>query len=508
MRNLFRITIIALSILAVISSTAHLRDSNAEDVIRAAEVKFSPTYGRITEVFDGGQDKLVVHIQDAHTNYGAQKNSAHILEELINNYGLYLILVEGGSRDVSLNHYRNSPLEQREKEAEEALKEGIIAGEEYLNIASDYPMKLQGVEDRALYDRNMEAYLGVDEGKEEVFAYTKLLSSVVAGLKIKLYSKDLKVLDAKMSGFKHGKVGLNDYVSYLSKAAGTKKIDLSNYQNYKSLLDSIELEKVIDFAAVDKERAEAIDGLSKKVGQDELNELLSKSVDFKSGKVTQTQYHVYLKDLLVKAKLDINQYPNLEKYVAYMISYDRIDSAGLFKELKLIEDDIAQAFIANDDQKRLVRIAKDLELLTEFMHLKLAPHDFEYYQKNEEKFNIPVWVRFLKSQAAKYNIKENIPEDASAIEKMKPYLKDFYVIARKRDDIFLNNTKKYMEENDVNIAVLIAGGFHTPTLMQLFKKENISYVVVSPKVLGPTDEKAYHKVLTEGWAPAGQTGLR
>jgi len=508
MKNLFKVTITALFILAVVSCTGYLRDSNAEDVIRAGEVKFSPTHGRVTEVFDGGQDKLVVHLQDAHTNYGAQKNAANILEELINNYGLYLILVEGGSRDVSLNHYRNSPLEQRKKEADDALKEGIIAGEEYLNIASDYPMKLQGIEDRALYDRNMEAYLGVDAGKDEAFAYTKLLSSVVADLKVKLYSKDLKVLDAKRSGFKRGEVGLNDYVSYLSKAANAKKINLSKYKNYKRLSDSIELEKVIDFTAVDKERAGAIDALSKKVGQDELNELLSKSVDFKSGKVTQTQYHVYLKNLMAKAGVSIKQYPNLEKYVEYMVLYDNIDSASLFKELKLIEDDIAQALIANDDQKRLVRITKDLELLMEFMHLKLAPHDFEYYQENEAKFNIPAWVRFLKSQAAKYRIKANIPEDTSAIENIKPHLKDFYVTARERDDTFLNNTKKYMEENDVNIAVLIAGGFHTPTLMQLFKKENISYIVVSPKVLGPTDEKAYHKVLTEGWAPAGQTGIR
>jgi len=504
-------------------------------VVRPGEIKIPSEYGRITERFAGGGDKLVIHVQDAHTNYEAQKNAAGMLEDLINKYGLYLILVEGGSRDVSLNYYREQyPLEERKKMAEESLKKGEIAGEEYLNIASDYPIKLQGIEDRALYDQNMEAYLEIDKQKDNAILFTKLLSGVVSNLKNKLYNQALSELDKKRIGFKEEKVTLNEYVQYLNELAGPPsavdknwfarlwekiriflskiglikytppaKIALSLYPNYQALVNSIGLEKAIDFAVVEKERAEVIELLSKRIDQASLNELLTKSVEFKSGKLSQGQYHNYLKDMMAKAKLDMKQYPNLEKYIRYITSYEKIDSAELFKELKAIEDMISQALAANDDQRRLLRIEKNLELLAEFMNLKLAPDDFDYYQKNEGDFDVSAWAIFLNDQLSKYKLTQRIPENTKIIAAITPSLKSFYTIARKRDEVFLNNTKKYMDAEGVNIAVLIAGGFHTPSLMKLFRDNKISYVVVAPKVVKPTDEKLYHKILTEGWAPAG-----
>ncbi|MCX5716007.1 MAG: hypothetical protein NTV07_03970 [Candidatus Omnitrophica bacterium] len=477
-----------------------------KQVINPGDIRIPAEYGRIIETFDGGSDKLIVHIQDAHTNYEAQKNEAAVLEHLIKENGLYLILVEGGSRDVSLNKYReNGTLEERKKMADEQLKEGVIAGEEYLNIASDYPMKLQGIEDRPLYDQNMAAYLEVDKLKDEALAFTQRALSVVASLKARIYSKQLKELDEKRAGFKEEKVSLTDYVSYLADLAKSKKIDLKQYGNYKDLIDSVALEKTIDFNAVEKERADAIDALSKKIGKDTLDELLVMSVDFKSGKITQAQYHSYLKDVMTKTKIDINKYPNLEKYIRYLMLYNKIDSVALFKELKQLEDAVQNALITDEETRRLARIAKDLELMGDYINLKLAPEGFDYYQKNEADFNAQTWARALNILSAKYKLTQELPEDTKIIENITPGLKSFYDAARKRDHVFLNNTKKYMDVEGVKIAALIAGGFHTPTLMPLFKAEGISYVVVSPKVVKQTDEKLYHKILTEGWAPAGKT---
>ncbi|MEK7249835.1 MAG: hypothetical protein AAB209_05360, partial [Bacteroidota bacterium] len=77
----------------------------------------------------------------------------------------------------------------------------------------------------------------------------------------------------------------------------------------------MEIEKGIDFAEVEKERADVIDLLSKKLNQNDLSELLNKSVDFKAGKITQGQYHSYLKDIMAKSKIGMKEYPNLDKYV-------------------------------------------------------------------------------------------------------------------------------------------------------------------------------------------------
>jgi hypothetical protein len=479
----------------------------AAPIVKPGEIKISQEYGRITETFNGSDDKLVVHVQDAHTNYEAQKNSAHILEDLINQHGLYLILVEGGSRDVSLNRYREQyPMETRKSMAEESLKNGVIAGEEYLNIVSDYPMKLQGIEDRALYDQNMTAFLDVDKNKDNALLFTNVLSGIVSTLKGKLYNRALKELDEKRIGFKEAATSLNDYVKYLDVPAKSKRINLSAYPNYNNLISSVDIEKTIDFPAVEKERSGVIDALSKVINQDELNELLTKSVDFKVGRLSQAQYHNYLKGVMAKGNMDLRKHQNLDRYISYVTTYEKIDSTRLFKELGALEEAIGRALSVNDDQRRLLKISKDLELLVDFINLKLAPDDFDYYQKNEGDFNISVWSRFLNDQMSKYKMAQRIPENNQAVNTVIPSLKSFYATARKRDEIFLDNTKKYMGAEGVNIAVLIAGGFHTPTLMKLFRENNISYLVVSPKVIKPTDEKLYHKILTEGWAPSEGTG--
>lgn len=476
--------------------------------IKISDIQISAEYGRVVETFDAGGGKVVVHIQDAHTNYEAQKNSAAILEDLINNHGLYLILVEGGSRDVSLHKYRErATLATRKQIAEDALKEGIIAGEEYLNVASDYPMKLQGIEDRALYDQNMESFLEVEAGREEALSFTRLLSGMTAALKFKVYNKTLRTLDAKRRGFAKQDVDLTEYAKYLKELAALKKIDASRYPNYTRFMTSVEMEKSIDFKAVEKERDVVIEVLRKNVDESTWNAFFVKSLDFKSGKLTQQVYHAYLRDLMDKARLAVNKYPNLGQYIEYLDIYSNISSADLFMELDAIGREIEAAFITTEDQRRLAKVGRDLELLIDFINLKLTPSHFNSYLEREADFDTSRWVIFLNGLAVKYKLGRTLPGNTESVERITPALKSFYTIARQRDNVFLENTQKHMEGEGVEIAALIAGGFHTPTLMQLLRENGISYMVVSPKLLHPTDEELYRKILTEGWSPTGAVGL-
>ena len=103
-------------------------------------------YGTVKETFDAAllnqnTKPLIIHIQDAHCNYEAQKNMSGLLKYLVNEYGLKLIMVEGGSGDVSLSSLRGyADKNTRIEVAERYLKEGKISGEEYLDIISDQPL--------------------------------------------------------------------------------------------------------------------------------------------------------------------------------------------------------------------------------------------------------------------------------------------------------------------------------------------------------------------------------
>ncbi|GAI55769.1 unnamed protein product, partial [marine sediment metagenome] len=57
---------------------------------------------------------------------------------------------------------------------------------------------------------------------------------------------------------------------------------------------------------------------------------------------------------------------------------------------------------------------------------------------------------------------------------------EFYNVALKRNEALVDNTISRMEKIGSRVAVLIAGGFHTPGITKLLRDRNISYVVVTP----------------------------
>ena len=115
--------------------------------------------GNVDEAFDrkGGKEGIVI-IQDAFSSYPARRSCARILVHFMEEYHWDLICVEGGSRDVSLGHMRaRYTTPERRRMAEEKLRRGEMAAEEYVDLACDYQLLLWGVEDAELYRSNAAA---------------------------------------------------------------------------------------------------------------------------------------------------------------------------------------------------------------------------------------------------------------------------------------------------------------------------------------------------------------
>ena len=52
-----------------------------------------------------------------------------------------------------------------------------------------------------------------------------------------------------------------------------------------------------------------------------------------------------------------------------------------------------------------------------------------------------------------------------------------------------------MNEKEQKLAVLIAGGFHTPILKQKLRECGISYLIVAPHTTQQTDPELYRYIL-------------
>jgi hypothetical protein len=151
------------------------------------EIYVPEEYGTIIESYKGTNGKLIMHIQDPHVNYEGQMNIAKILESLIEDYNLNTVLLEGKVTDRDFSYVRDrAPLEERIKKADKLLKETYINGVDYISIATDLDMKIQGIEDKKLYDINTEAMQEMDQLKGAGTEYMSKMAVTCDAVKSKV----------------------------------------------------------------------------------------------------------------------------------------------------------------------------------------------------------------------------------------------------------------------------------------------------------------------------------
>jgi hypothetical protein len=440
--------------------------------------------------------KVVIHIQDIHTNYEAQKNLSRMLESLIKENNLQLIMVEGGWGDVSLSYLRSyADSERRQEVAEEYLREGKISGEEYLDIVSSYDIKLEGIEDEELYKANLDTFFEIETFRHAASIELGALSVVINQLKQKLFSPQLIELEKAKQDYDNEKITLAEYYRYLHTMAGRTHQNMAAYPNFVGFMAVVESESAIQFPAVEKERAVLIERLSKNLSKQELTTLVTKSLEFRLNKMTPLQYHAYLMDTADKAGEQISRYTNLEKYIEYIRAHETIDTAILFEEadglLRVVED----ALIKDAHQRQLYSISRSAQVLDNFLNIKLVPNDFKYYKNNRNSFITAGWIDFLTQQVERNRLRATGIKPAYTLDKNLSTLVRFYDLANERDDAFVQNAIRLMNRDDVPIAVLIAGGFHTPNLKQKFRECGLSYIVAAPHTTQQTDPEQYRYIL-------------
>jgi len=464
------------------------------------EIRIPSQYGTVKETYaaqNNGQvpERTIIHIQDAHCNYEAQKNMAKVLEYLAREYNLKLIMVEGGSGNVNLSFLRNYADEKSRLEiADKYLKEGKIAGEEYLDIVSDFPLELYGIEDAALYDAHLAAFEKVDSFREEGLKYLKGLSNIVNDLKAHIYSQELQELEKKNSAYEDKTISLVEYCGYLNEMAGRKSLELKDYPHLAAFSEIALLEKEIDFKVAELQRNTFIKDLAKLLDEKGVQELINKTQEFKAKKIPQEEYYSFLK-ARGEQKLELeSNYPQLDAYIKYVTVSRKVNAAILLKEVSAIEEEIIDGCLVNNDQRKLNEISKSLQILTKSLNLELTPEDYEFFRANRLQFSTASWIDFLTRNCQKYNLAMQ-PPASNLIDENLQQLEVFYQLGVERERAFIRNMADKINESDEKIVVLITGGFHTPGITRMLKDKGYSYVVVAPAITRKSDSGIYFSVL-------------
>ncbi|MCQ9207310.1 MAG: hypothetical protein NG740_05490, partial [Omnitrophica bacterium] len=448
-----------------------------------------------------GNGRSIINIQDAHTSLTAQYSIVKILQDLSTNYDLDLIALEGAEGPIDISLLRTFPDPKIRKEtAEYLMRKGKMSAGEFFSIVSEKDIKLYGIENDTLYKENLASFNGVMERKLESIKHIDLVLKALEGLEDKIYSKELKKLDSNTVLHKAGKLSFTEHWLFISKLARKSNIELVIFDNLTKLLNTIELEKAINFNSANTERKLLIDALSKTLPKRELEKLVLESLSFKQEKISQGMFHRYLVRLAEDAKIDPSPYPNLISFTNYITVYEDIDMLRLFTEVEELEDYIRDKISRNEEERTLYNLTKMSRTLKKLFSVALTNSDYDFITSKKRYFDRTLLGDFIRTSYQKYSLAvEHVYDLELIFTNMEEAIK-FYNIAQSRNNAMVQNTIKAMRQNNEEVAALITGGFHSKGLSSLMKEKGLSYLIVMPR-FKEGEERPYIAILTNKRKP-------
>ena len=431
--------------------------------------------------------RTVIHIQDAHCNYAAQKSIAEILNYLTTEYGIYAINCEGGKGSYDMSVFTSIKEEiVRQKTSDFFVKEGVVNAAEYFAVNNPQKVKLWGVEDADLYIKNLKIYRDSLSHKDEVDRYIKSIIHILDNLKRRIYSDELLEFDVYYTRYKEDVIPFREYMAYLITAAQKKLIDIKSFSNIYILSQTLQEEDKINFRLANNEKDEVVDGLKRVLSRNELEELIKKAGQLKAERISQADFYAYLVKKTKSIKLDISAYSELRKYIIYISMYSAIDRTKITKEMDTLEDKIQETLCENDTQRELGILSKNIALTKNIFNISITRDDYAYYVEHAGAFAVSNYASFIDQKAPLYKIQAALDKNITNLDQYRESMEKFYEYSLERDKAFIKNIK--FTDCDRPNSIIITGGFHTENLRELFKNEKISYVSIMPKF---RNEKGY-----------------
>ncbi len=477
---------------------------------------------KIEETFHGN-GKTIYLIQDAHTNPSAQINIAGALQVLIEKEAIRTVYLEGGFGDVSLTSFKHAAgsqhpasLQNRVNIGMKYLRKGELSGAEYLNLVSDGDFKLWGAEDENLYWKSLEAYRSVAKERARFTEYLSQIRRTVEELKPEILNPAPRAFDSVREKFLGNKISYTGYFSYLDRRAQWFGIPPGLYPEWGRLRRLKKREESIDFVRADDEAVRACRALPEEAFRD-LKENVSRHHAGKfstKDQKTAVAFYLALEEKLStqggknQSLFNAAQYPNLFRYFSYLKEADKLNPSKLLDEQKTLEREIIRFLFLNDREKRLLGISDTVRDLESLLDLAIPPDAYEKIGQNPAMYDIREITGFLNRQIMSledhYDRTIFLKPD---FEKVVQNAKEFYRLTQERDSVFISSLLREMEKNGESKAVLVAGGYHSPNLKTLLKRNGLSYVSILPQVMNETNTARYEKLLLgqAQWTGSGGT---
>jgi hypothetical protein len=204
-----------------------------------------------------------------------------------------------------------------------------------------------------------------------------------------------------------------------------------------------------------------------------------------------------LSQFAVKNAQDPKDYRNMILYSKYLTAFEDIDLIQIFDEVENFETEVKEQFFQNDDERSLSKLSHLVNVLSELLDTSLNSKDYQFYLKNQKDCEIGNIQKTLEDLSGKYPVPYSSYVNFDILKNAIPSAEKFYTLASKRNEAMLKNTLERMKKENVHLAALVTGGFHSEGISELMDKDKLSYLVVMPKIDPKSPDRPYIAILTQ-----------
>ncbi|MBK8869537.1 MAG: hypothetical protein IPN19_00425 [Elusimicrobia bacterium] len=341
------------------------------------------SHGLVREV-QRGEGPTVFFVQDVHGHRTAQENIAEIILSFLSRYPQAPVVLEGAAGPISLAQRRVPSITTNRRVAAFFFNTGIISGAEYAVWAAPVAPSVFGGEDAALYKKNRAALHQAHLRKPFLEKQFKVWQTRLAAAKGSVYSPELKELDRILARWPTGE-GFAEKVSFLAK---TDRLALPRPGSALShFVEVLALEKSLSLEQVARDRTVFIERLSRALSPTETDDLTRSVLSLRTGADRAGAFYEKLKKLAESKGIPLQNYPDFNTYVRYILRVDQIRPEKLHQELEEREEELWLALAKTDEQKNLHALDRDMGLLGGLLNLELTPAQWGLFKERQAQID-------------------------------------------------------------------------------------------------------------------------
>ena len=460
---------------------------------------FPSKYGKIISYNDNFSDTVIINIQDLHCDYSVQKNISEILAEISKKYNIETVYVEGGIGNIDTSLLANINSQNKQDVLEKLLKSGKLTGTEYYSAINNKTNLLKGVEDKEIYDKNIQRLSTILNSKKETERVLTNISREIDFLKAKYLNSENKKFSKLLQEYETGEIKQKQWVYKLTEYARNNKINLNNYPNLNMYLTVIGVE--FNGKKVQKELTSLLTEIKKSVSYVQYQTFIKETQNL----TNITKLKIFTEEFCEKQNINLQKkYPNLAQYFILKEKSLKYNPVQLVQEERKLMD-VLRTYLSETDTELEISYLSDFENFYKgYITASLTENQWEYVKLGLDKF---------KELYSKYSIQN----DVEKLEKYSNILNEFYAVNTERNRIFIKNMKLSTNSSVAhnlssisssnlhnilgkakNIVVLVAGGYHTDGITEILNEKNISNITITPNISNSTkSSRAQYEYLAQ-----------